>query len=203
MAPQDAAALQASTQAAQSSGTNATGMVVGENPISPPSGTAPANPVPSLPPGALTASGGAATPNVQQISGLGGPVPNPELGNSTGFMSPGGTPAATSPFSNLLSGIGDFTKNNQMLSYGILQAGGSLLTGAFSTLTPAQVTALDAQAAANNAASALTAQQTANLAMPKSVASSSPVTGAPAQLVPSPAGFINQAPRPQVTGVPA
>src|SRR5258708_28473075 len=95
-------------------------------------------------------------------------------------------------------------KDHPLLAYGVLQAGGSLLSGAFSTLTPAQVTALQGQAAANDAAAALTNQQRTNLAAPKAVASSSPVTGTPAQLVPTPAGFLNQAPRqPAVTGAPA
>ncbi|HTK34457.1 MAG TPA: hypothetical protein VL358_04115 [Caulobacteraceae bacterium] len=55
----------------------------------------------------------------------------------------------------------------------------------------------DAQAAANQAAASLSSQQQANLAMPKAVASSAPVTGAPQTLVPPvqpQPGFINQAP---------
>jgi hypothetical protein len=112
----------------------------------------------------------------------------------------------------------DFAKKNPVVALGALQAGGSLLSGAFSTLTPAQVAALNAQANSNDAAAALTKQQTANLAAPKAVASSAPVTGAPQTLVPpptappptqtasaAPAGFINQPPvqQPRVTGVAA
>jgi hypothetical protein len=109
-----------------------------------------------------------------------------------------------SGLSGTLGKLVDYAGAHPVVALGALQAGGSLLSGAFSTLTPAQVTALNAQAAANDAASALTRQQTANLAMPRSVASSSPVTGTPQQLVPPPAGFINQAPKqPAVTGAPA
>jgi hypothetical protein len=93
---------------------------------------------------------------------------------------------------------------------GALQASGSLLSGLTSTLTPAQVAALQAQANANNAAAALTQQQTANLAMPKAVASSAPVTGTPGQIVPgatngvAQTGLINSAPKvASVTGAPA
>lgn len=214
MAPQDAAAVQSSTQAAAAGGTNATAMnVVGETPISPPSGAS-ANPVPALPPGALTANApgqaGLPTPNVTETPAPGSGAPgsglsataNPELNTSAAATENTGP----SGFASVLSGIQDFTKSNPLVSYGILQAGGSLLSGLTSTLTPAQVSALNAQAAANNAAAGLTQQQTANLAMPKAVASSSPVTGTPQALVPpsTPPGFINQAPKqPLVTGAPA
>ena len=114
-----------------------------------------------------------------------------------------------------LSGLLDFANKNPVVTLGALQSAGSLLSGAFSTLTPAQVNALNGQAAANNAAASLTTQQVANLAAPKAVASSAPVTGTPQTLVPPPTspaiggqaavpqGFINQAPRPAVTGAPA
>ena len=111
--------------------------------------------------------------------------------------------------SGILSSILGFAKNNSLVTYGALQAGGSLLSGLTSTLTPAQVAALNAQANANNAAAALTQQQTANLAMPKSVASSAPVTGKPQTLAPLPptppaGGLINNPPaqQAQVTGGP-
>jgi hypothetical protein len=107
--------------------------------------------------------------------------------------------------SGMFGSIMDFAKKNPVVALGALQAGGSMLSGLSNTLTPAQVSALNAQANANDAAAALTRQQTANLAMPKSVASSAPVTGTPQALVPPQMapGMINQ-PRPaQVTGVPA
>jgi hypothetical protein len=106
---------------------------------------------------------------------------------------------------SVLGNILTFANKNQLVAFGALQAGGSLLSGLTSTLTPAQVTALNAQGAANDAAAALQKQQTANLA---------PVTGTPATLVPqtqpqptqsaATPGLINQAPQqPSVTGVPA
>jgi hypothetical protein len=214
MAPQDAASLQANTANAAADPTSQIDTVVGENPISAPTGPAtPANPTSTLPPGALqqaatqTGTGGA------DATGLPGDAVAPEnVPDPTGLPSnvAAGTSTSTSGLGSILSDISDFTKNHQLLTYGLLQAGGSFLTGLTSSLTPAQVSALNAQAAANNAAAALTAQQTANLAMPKSVANSSPVTGAPQTLVPgatpaAPAatGFINNAPGPvqtQVTG---
>jgi|SRR5580765_8158004 len=109
----------------------------------------------------------------------------------------------------------NFAKENPLVSLGVLQAGGSLISGWTSqSLTPAQIKAYEAQANANDAATALQKQQTANLAMPKAVASSTPVSGQ-AQLVPvnlrpppvpSPqGGFINAPPvtTPAVTGVAA
>lgn len=109
--------------------------------------------------------------------------------------------------SGMFGSILDFAKKNPVVALGALQAGGSLLSGATSTLTPAQVSALNAQAAANDAAAALTRQQTANLAAPKAVASSAPVTGTPAPLVPQAAqsaGMINNVPQqPPITGRPA
>jgi hypothetical protein len=92
----------------------------------------------------------------------------------------------------------NFVEKHPTLAFGALQAGGSLLSGATSTLTPAQVSALQAQAAANNAAASLTKQQVANITAPKAVASSAPVTGTPA-LVPGQQGLINSASQP-VTG---
>jgi hypothetical protein len=222
LSPAASADLQSQQALSQTGDTSADGLVVGENQVSPPSGTAPAaNPVPPLPPGAMAtyAPGQAAipgtAPTVTTETGLGAPsgpsglsaTANPELNTTAGA-----TPASPSGFGEVLSGLQDFTKNNQLLSYGMLQAGGSLLSGLTSTLTPAQVTALNAQAAANNAAAALQTQQTANLAMPKSVASSTPVTGTPGTLVPQQSpGLINnqgQTPvtpvaAPAVTGAPA
>ncbi len=112
-------------------------------------------------------------------------------------------------------GILKFANKNPVVALGALQAAGSMLSGFSNTVTPAQVNALNSQAAANDAATALVKQQTANLNMPKATAQSAPVTGAPQQLVPTlrpltapqttPAGFINQAPVPTqpITGVAA
>jgi hypothetical protein len=53
---------------------------------------------------------------------------------------------------------------------GAIQTGGSFLSGAFSTLTPAQVAQANAQAALNNAQAGATNLQVANLAQPIPVA---------------------------------
>lgn len=104
----------------------------------------------------------------------------------------------------IFSGILAFANKNPVATLGALQTAGSFLSGATSTLTPAQVDALNAQAAANQAVAAQTTRQNTVLAMPKSVASSTPVTGAPGALVPSTPGLINSAPRlAPVTGAPA
>lgn len=109
----------------------------------------------------------------------------------------------------------DFTESHPLTSLGVLQAAGSLVSGWTSqSLTPAQIKAYEAQANANDAATALQKQQTANLAMPKAVASSTPVSGqaqlVPVNLRPPPipapqGGFINAPPitAPAVTGVAA
>lgn len=102
--------------------------------------------------------------------------------------------------SGVFGSILKFAQDNKVVTAGILQAGGSLLSGLTSTVTPAQVGALNAQAAANNAAAALAQQQLQNLQMPKSVASSTPVTGTPGTLIPPSSGLINSAPK---TGVAA
>lgn len=142
------------------------------------------------------------------------------VNNDVNFQSgmEAGKKAIDSPGQSALGGafgrVVDYAGDHPVVAMGVLQAGGSMLSSAFSGLTPAQINALNAQAAANDAATALVKRQAANMAMPKSVASLAPVTGTPAPLLPTPAnavtgavgqpGFINQ-PKggPQVTGVPA
>lgn len=99
-------------------------------------------------------------------------LPGQGMINSTAPATTGTASTAASAntpgfFGNLLK----FAKDNQMLTYGALQAGGNLISGMTSSLTPAQVSALNAQAATNQATANLTQQQTANLAQPRAVAS--------------------------------
>lgn len=109
-----------------------------------------------------------------------------------------------------------YAGDHPVVALGALQAGGSLLQGLTSTLTPAQVNALNAQAAANQAVANMATQQQQNLAAPKAVATSSPVTGTPGPLITQgptappptvpqmPVGLMNQPPRlAPVTGAPA
>jgi nuclear pore complex protein Nup62 len=147
---------------------------------------------PDVPPGTLDANGIAAVTGkpaaAWQYSGQATPGVNAAEGTST--ISGGGA------FGDILK----FVNDNKTLASGVLTTGGKLLEGTFSTLTPAQVAALNAQAAANNAAADLTNQQRTNLAMPKAVASSTPVTGTPGPLVPPSGaaggpGIINQTSR--------
>jgi hypothetical protein len=145
-----------------------------------PAWEAAATPPPSVPGPQPGAGGPGAVP-----AGTSTPAP-PSLGEvsktgNTGLAAPGsGSDGASSGWG---TGLLDFANKNPVVALGVLQSAGSALSGAFSTLTPAQVNAYNAQAAANDAAAALTKQQTANLNMPKSVAQSAPVTGS-AQLVP-------------------
>lgn len=110
----------------------------------------------------------------------------------------GGAPSEPSMLSNILKYAGQ----HPVVAMGALQAGGSLLSGMFSSVTPAQAAYYNSEAAKNQAAANLTAMQTANLQAPKAIATSAPVTGTPKELVPGYTGLINQAgaPRPNVTG---
>lgn len=159
-------------------------------------GTGAATAVNPLDPGDQAYGGSTQSPTTVAAASTAPPTP-------TGTANvPQPTPSAANvpqpaPDSSTLDKLVAYANKNPIVAYGALQAGGTLLSGLTSTLTPAQVSALNAQAAQNNAAAALTTQQTANLAMPKAVASSAPVTGTPAALVPQAAqqaGLINQAP---------
>lgn len=110
------------------------------------------------------ASGAPSTPQTPGVVA----VTAPSVGDEPGF------------FSNLM--------NNQYAQYGMIQAGGSLISGMFDPLKPAQVSALDAQSAANRAAATLAQTQQANMAQKIPVASR--------------AGLINSKPvaSPAVTG---
>ena len=127
----------------------------------------------------------------------------PQVTDSTGYVD-NGTFDVTNPTASsggiggIIGKIMQFSKDNQLLTYGATQALGNFISGATNTVTPAQVAQLNAQAASNNAAAALLTRQTAAQSQPKTVASLAPVTGVPAPLLtPSAPGLIN------VTGYPA
>lgn len=105
-------------------------------------------------------------------------------------------------FGGVFGKIGDFAKKNPLTTYGVVQAAGSFLSGLTDEKTPAQIAALNAQAASNQAAANLLTQQQQNLAAPKAVAYSAPVTGAPQPIIP-PIGLVNRPKPSPVTGVPA
>lgn len=155
---------------------------------------------PDAPPGTLDANGIATVTGkpaaAWQYSGQATPGVNAADGTST--ISGGGS------FGDILK----FVNDNKTLVSGVATVGGKLLEGMTSSLTPAQVAALNAQANANNAAADLTNQQRTNLAMPKAVASSTPVTGTPGPLIPPSGapggpGIINQPRLAPVTGAVA
>ncbi len=175
----------------------------------PPTTTAPAtspmdpNAALQMPPSAVTPAAGTSggfNAGADLVNAQGGvtvpPIP-PEGGAAGGGFS----------FQNIL----DFANKNPMIAWGALQAGGQLLSGLTSTLTPAQVNALNSQAASNQAAANQTQQQLANLSQPRPVATRSPVTGQPAPLLspipgmPAQTGMINSnnmVPPVNVTGAP-
>jgi hypothetical protein len=104
----------------------------------------------------------------------------------------------------IVGGLVNFAKTTGggLVGMGLIQAGGQLLSGLTSTLTPAQVALANAQAASNQAAANLTTQQQQNLAQPRAVASLAPVTGTPNTIITPPnAGIINGSPV-SITGVP-
>lgn len=97
-------------------------------------------------------------------------------------------------------GILNWAKNNQLLSYGILQAGGSFISGLSNPMTPAQINALNSQADVNRATAELLQRQKANLgsSMPTAARSAQEVTGRVDQ-----PGLVNNAPKQLITGQPA
>lgn len=93
------------------------------------------------------------------------------------------------------TGLLNWAHNNQTLAYGVLQAGGSFISGLTNPMTPAQIDALNAQAEANRATAAVLKREAANQgqAMPT-------VTGMPTAT----GGLINSNPvrAPLITGAP-
>jgi hypothetical protein len=80
------------------------------------------------------------------------------------------------------------TNGGGRLLGGVIQAGSAFISGATSTLTPAQVQALQAQANANQAAANLSQRQLSN--------SSQPIPVATRTATPTPNGIINRLPPP-------
>lgn len=61
-----------------------------------------------------------------------------------------------------VSGLMAWANKNPMMTFGALQAGGSLISGLTNPMTPAQIDALNSQAEVNRATAALIQRQTAN-----------------------------------------
>lgn len=161
---------------------------------------APTTPVTGVATTSPTTPASTSTTNAPDVTGSVDDIPSkvpitPDVGGSTSIDEATGVPKP-----GALSGILQFAKDSPMAAYGLLQFGSNTLGGLFSKLTPAQVTALDAQAANNRSQAALTNQQVANMqgGIPTATLGARPprVTGAPAPLN---MGLINS----NVTGVPA
>jgi hypothetical protein len=121
--------------------------------------------------------------------------PNPV----TGAMAPGIIGSA-------LDGIGEFATSSPLATYGLIQAGGALVQGMFNPVTPAQIAAMNAQAAQNRAAAAIAQQQASNMAGGMPIANLKPVPTAKVTGAPALTGIINTAPTgagASVTGAPA
>lgn len=102
-------------------------------------------------------------------------------------------PVTSGADQSVLQKIGNFATSSPLVTYGLIQAGGSLVGGMFSPITPAQVSQMNANAANLRAQAALTQQQQQNIAsgVPR-VVRSAPVTGAPQPVVGG--GLINSLP---------
>lgn len=157
--------------------------------------TTPATNTTSMPATAPQTPGISSGLSDDSLSELNGASPSAVAGTQN--VSAALTPAGSNQ-TDMLSSILKFGKDNPMIAYGAIQAGGALLSGLTNPMTPAQIDALNAQAEANRAAASLTTAQAANLRQSAPAASSPAVTG-------TPQGLINRAPAPQspVTGVPA
>lgn len=163
-------------------------------------------PIPPIPPDVI--------PPVATPAASTGSVATPASGNSiqsdatwsSGWPTaagPAGASGESSGFMGVLEKIAGLSKSYPALALGTIQAGGSFLSGLTSTLTPAQVNELNARTGLERATAGLSLQQQANLAMPKAVASNTPVTGAPIPII-NPAvspGLINRVPT--YNGAPA
>ena len=84
----------------------------------------------------------------------------------------------------------EFAKENQMLTYGAMQAGGSVVAGLFDPLKPAQIKKAEAEADLLTSQKTLQDQQTANMAAAMPVAYRKPKV-LPVQPSNKPVGLIN------------
>lgn len=139
----------------------ATGMInTGSTPSPATAGTTPAAPTPPEPP---PVPGSGATPTAAESNASGFPAGGGPKGPT------GGAVAAPSFWGNMLSWI----EGHPTLALGGISAAGSFLSGAFNPKTPAEVNALNAQAAKNqadigliNAQTQITSQQASNMQQP-------------------------------------
>ena len=134
------------------------------------------------------APGSAASLNLE--SGL---TPSAVVAPTSGMFAASTPVAPVTWFSAVKDYIAPFTefaKENQMLTYGALQAGGSVVAGLFDPLKPAQIKKAEAEADLLTSQKTLQDQQAANMAAPMPVAYRKPKV-LPVQSSNKPVGLIN------------
>lgn len=139
----------------------------------------------------INAAGASSPTDAPPAPMTGGPPPDVKIPGQTYQGSDGVTYVSDGQKWSAQTGFFGGLMKSPMAQYGIIQAAGSFISGAFDPLKPAQVDALNAQAAANKASAGMTTQQIQNMQGKLPVASR--VTGMP---IP-PGGIINNVP---VTG---
>ena len=100
-----------------------------------------------------------------------------DIGLAAGNFDPMGSPlsggkSVLESIKDKLGPLEKFAKDNQMLSYGMMQVGGNFMSGLFDTTKEAQKRALEARAGADIAQTGLLNQQAANMSAPVPVAGS-------------------------------
>lgn len=154
-------------------------------------------------------------PAAAAASASAGGVPGaaPDITGAAAGAGPGGasifsTPGVFDPTNvsaaggfHVPGGLMNWAKDNQLLAFGAMQAGGSFLSGLTNPLSPAQIDALSSQSEVNRATAALLQRQAANQggAIPTAVPT---VTGRAE--MPGTGGLINSRPvnAPLITGAP-
>lgn len=137
-------------------------------------------------PAAPTADGVTAPPSPM----VGGAMPDVKIPGQTYQGADGVTYTSNGSQWVAQTGFWGGLMKSPMTQYGMIQAGGSLISGLFDPLKPAQVDALNATAAANRAQAAITTKQAANMNGPLPVATRTPAP--PGGLINSPAQITGQ-----------
>ena len=139
----------------------------------------------------------AAAPSVGSAASLNlesGVAPPAAGAAPTGGMFAASTPVAPvtwfSAAKDYIAPFTEFAKENQMLTYGALQAGGSVVAGLFDPLKPAQIKKAEAEADLLTSQKTLQDQQTANMAAAMPRAYRKPKV-LPVQSSNKPVGLIN------------
>jgi hypothetical protein len=91
--------------------------------------------------------------------------------NPTSPVTIGQSTHTLDPDASIWSKIMGFAKDNPMLSYGLVSAAGSLISGAMNPLTPAQIKELNARSDLYNSQTAILNRQADNMRQPMPVAS--------------------------------